>query len=149
MSTQSTPNPEQQAQTVDSVESTELAPNSPKIGEEKTSIARTEQQTLQQQRIERLRPFAWKPGESGNPGGRPKRKPITEFYQQIVDDPAFAETFRQSVMKQLQKGSMVSAFTLKEMADRVEGRVTEKVEVNGDVALSIAARMQRARERDE
>src|SRR5271157_809947 len=26
----------------------------------------------------------WQPGESGNPGGRPKKKPISEAYERLV-----------------------------------------------------------------
>src|SRR5215471_19804879 len=35
-------------------------------------------------KIENLRP-PWKKGESGNPNGRPKRKPITQAYEAVIN----------------------------------------------------------------
>ncbi len=41
-------------------------------------------------RVENLRP--WQPGQSGNPGGRPKKKPITEELERPLDtDPSLFE----------------------------------------------------------
>lgn len=37
-------------------------------------------------RVENLRP--WKPGESGNPGGRPKTKPLTEELARLLEQKA-------------------------------------------------------------
>lgn len=37
-------------------------------------------------RIQNLRP-PWKPGESGNPSGRPKKRPISDRYNSIAETP--------------------------------------------------------------
>jgi hypothetical protein len=37
-------------------------------------------------RIENLRP-PWKPGESGNPDGRPKKRPISDRYNSFAETP--------------------------------------------------------------
>jgi hypothetical protein len=37
-------------------------------------------------RIENLRP-PWKPGESGNPDGRPKKRPISDRYNSLAETP--------------------------------------------------------------
>jgi hypothetical protein len=36
-------------------------------------------------KLENLKP--WPKGVSGNPGGRPKKKPLTEAYQAAINDP--------------------------------------------------------------
>jgi len=37
-------------------------------------------------RVENLRP-PWKPGESGNPSGRPKNRPISDLYAEFAERP--------------------------------------------------------------
>jgi hypothetical protein len=77
-------------------------------------------------RIGNLKP--WKRGQSGNPGGRPKRKPITEAYAQMLEDPELCKQIAQAVVMQILKGN---AQVLKEFTDRVEGKVAERTEVSG------------------
>jgi len=81
-----------------------------------------------------LRP--WKPGQSGNPSGRPKRKPLTDAYAAILDkkiprevaarlkllgQPTYAQVIAISLAKEAIKGKVNAAA---ELADRVEGRIT-------------------------
>lgn len=70
----------------------------------------------------------WKPGESGNPGGRPKKKPLTELYEQILEDPKAVREMRKAIVKTLAAGKIAMVLQLKEMAQRVEGRVGPTVE---------------------
>jgi hypothetical protein len=80
------------------------------------------------------RPF--KPGQSGNPGGRPKKKPLTEAYGRILKrrvpadlvrklglkgHPTYAEMIAISLTREAVKGKVQAA---SELADRVEGRIT-------------------------
>lgn len=37
----------------------------------------------------------FKPGQSGNPGGRQKKKPLTEAYERKVSDPEVAQAIAQ------------------------------------------------------
>ena len=75
----------------------------------------------------------WKPGQSGNPGGRPKKKPLTDAYARILKrrvpaevvrklglrgHPTYAEMIAMSVAKEAIKGKVQAAA---ELADRVEG----------------------------
>lgn len=77
----------------------------------------------------------WKPGQSGNPGGRPKKKPLTEAYGRILKrrvpaevvrklglrgHPTYAEMIALSLAREAVKGKVQAAA---ELADRVEGRI--------------------------
>jgi hypothetical protein len=72
----------------------------------------------------------WKPGQSGNPGGRPKRKPLTDKLLEVLEDPKQLEVLVRVWLKQAQKGSIMH---LREILDRVEGRVALPVDVSGHV----------------
>lgn len=100
-----------------------------------------------------LVPHQFKPGQSGNPGGRPKKQPITDYLIDQLDQPVpeamkaklppiFVEvygthaTFGQVLAFQLVtqglRGDMQAA---KEILDRVEGKVTKKLEHSGRMTL--------------
>jgi hypothetical protein len=79
-------------------------------------------------RPENLTP--WKPGQSGNPGGRPKRKPLTDKLLEVLEDPKELEVLVRVWLKQAQKGSVMH---LREILDRVEGRVPQPLSVSGHV----------------
>jgi hypothetical protein len=81
-------------------------------------------------RAEELAPFRWKPGQSGNPGGRPKRKPLTDKLLEVLEDPKELEALVRVWLKSAQKGSVMH---LREILDRVEGRVALPVDVSGHV----------------
>src|SRR5205823_3686733 len=81
------------------------------------------------------------PGQSGNPGGRPKKNPITECYRAHLEEP-LPHALRISL--KLPKGTTwTDALTMaqlllaikgntqaaKEITDRVEGKVAQQVEV--------------------
>jgi hypothetical protein len=85
------------------------------------------------------------PGESGNPSGRPKRKPITELYERILNDPEALAELEQSVRKALKKGQMAMVLQLREMTDRVEGKVTQTIEA--DITVNLADAIAAARKR--
>jgi hypothetical protein len=93
--------------------------------------------------IENLTP--WKPGQSGNPGGRPKKLPVTDYLREQLErpipeamreklPPIFVEiygpeaTFGQMVaFKLIASSAKGDVFALKELLDRVEGKVTQKL----------------------
>ena len=79
----------------------------------------------------------WKPGQSGNPSGRPKRKPLTDAYAailtkripaavarklQLLGRPTYAQVIAMSLAQEAIKGKVQAA---SELADRVEGRVSQ------------------------
>lgn len=103
-------------------------------------------------RVENLRPYQWKKGQpSPNPGGRPKKAPISDAYAHHVGEPlpddirsklrlpkgaTWADAMALGQLRSAVKGNTVAA---KEIADRVEGRVTlpMEVEVPEDTQLRI------------
>lgn len=87
----------------------------------------------------------WKPGQTGNPGGRPKKKPISEMYERLLGEPEFLEQLEGSVRKMILSGRMVGQLQLKEMTDRVEGKITQPIE--HDVTVNLADAIAEARKR--
>jgi hypothetical protein len=87
------------------------------------------------------------PGKSGNPSGRPKKKPITELYEKLLNDPKVMQKLEASLIQMLAKGNMATVLHLREMTDRVEGKVTQPIEADVTVtnlAETIAAARKRA-----
>ena len=76
----------------------------------------------------------WQKGVSGNPNGRPKKKPITLAYEKLLDDPAVALKVAEGIVAAAKAGDVQAA---REIADRLEGRVPQSVAVEG--TLNIAA----------
>jgi hypothetical protein len=87
----------------------------------------------------------WKPGQTGNPGGRPKKKPVTEMYERILSDPKNLAAIEAATVKALLRGNMAMVLQLKEMTDRVEGKVTQPIEA--DVTVNLADAIAEARKR--
>jgi len=85
-----------------------------------------------------LDPYKFKPGQSGNPSGRPKKKPITEMYERILNNPENVAAIEIAVNKALAKGQMAMVLQLREMTDRVEGKVVQPIEADITVNLSDA-----------
>ena len=86
-------------------------------------------------RIENLRP--WPKGVSGNPGGRPKSKSLSEAYRDrleriVPDDPegrTFAEKIAEVLAKKALKGDVQAA---RELADRAEGKARQSIAFSHD-----------------
>jgi hypothetical protein len=85
------------------------------------------------------------PGQSGNPSGRPKKKVITEIYERLLEDGAFVQDIELAIRKMVSSGRMVGQLQLKEMTDRVEGKVTQPIEA--DVTVNLADAIAEARKR--
>lgn len=94
---------------------------------------------------EALRANLWKKGQSGNPGGRPLKKPVTELYEKILNDPKAMKALERSIVRALGKGQMAMVLQLKEMTDRVEGKVMQPIEA--DVTVNLADAIAEARKR--
>ncbi len=75
-------------------------------------------------RTENLKP--WKPGQSRNPGGRPKKDIASEIAQRVFEENA--EAIEKAMLKALLKGDP-EVFVV--LADRAFGKLTLKVEIPG------------------
>jgi hypothetical protein len=76
----------------------------------------------------------WKPGQSGNPSGRPKRKPLTEALEKIYSDPEECMAAARALAKKARKGSIAH---FQEAANRLEGRVEAADESAGNVVYNV------------
>ena len=67
----------------------------------------------------------WKPGQSGNPLGRPKRRPFTEAIERLLqNNPAALDVAAAAMMAKAHNGD-VAAFNA--LCDRVQGKVPQPV----------------------
>jgi hypothetical protein len=81
-----------------------------------------------------LRPF--QPGQSGNPGGRPKKQPVTDALRELIEQGAIpkarpetlADQLARQLVRQALKGKLAP---LVEIIDRVEGKARQRVEQSG------------------
>lgn len=108
----------------------------------------TEQSTKPKRKLPpALEANLWKPGQTGNPGGRPKKKPITEMFEQMLESEEDFEAIK-SAMRSIffQKSGIAKVMLAKDMADRIEGKVSQPIEANVTVNLAdaIAAARKRA-----
>ena len=78
----------------------------------------------------------WKPGESGNPSGRPKKKPITDIHERILSNPEHLAAIELATVNALKKGNMAFVLQLREVTDRIEGKITQPIEANLNVNLA-------------
>lgn len=88
-------------------------------------------------RAAHLAQYKFKAGESGNPGGRPRKKPITEMYERILAKSKNRKLIEETVLKMVLGGRMSSVLQLREMAERTEGKVVQPVEMGGNVTVSL------------
>jgi hypothetical protein len=78
----------------------------------------------------------WKPGESGNPGGRPKRDVASEIAAAIFENNA--EAIGKAYLKLLKRGSL-GAFSL--LSDRAFGKVAQPLVGGGEGTPPISVKI--------
>jgi hypothetical protein len=107
----------------------------------------------------------FKPGVSGNPGGRPQTKPLTDAYRALLTAPVperlrtirrggkeillpegatFAERIAYGQFLAAAEGNTAAAA---EITDRLEGKVPKPVELDVNGVFSLAERLEAARKR--
>lgn len=72
--------------------------------------------------------FQFKPGKSGNPGGRPKHKPLTDmlihFLEQVDPEDKHGRQFAQQLIRKWFDRAMAhSDVLMMEMLNRIEGKL--------------------------
>jgi hypothetical protein len=70
-----------------------------------------------------LKEHQWKPGQSGNPGGRPKTKQVRDALQKLVNELGLEPAVR-AIYTKAAEGD-VAAF--REIADRLDGKVAQPI----------------------
>lgn len=82
-------------------------------------------QKSKQRDATRIAPWRFVPGQSGNPGGRPKHDLAAEIARAVFENNA--EALYKAYTKAALKGN---AYAFKELADRAFGRLKERVEID-------------------
>lgn len=80
----------------------------------------------------------FKPGNRANPGGRPSRKPLTDELARILQDPKEANRIARAHVREAANGRCRK---FKEIADRIEGKVANCVEVSAAEGEAIHAKV--------
>jgi len=91
---------------------------------------------------EKIRPHQFKPGQSGNPGGRPKTTPLTDALCELLNKPypgdaqhrTLAQVIAAAQVTRAAKGSIAH---FNAVADRVEGKPRQMMELAGPDGAAI------------
>ncbi|MEX2218512.1 MAG: DUF5681 domain-containing protein [Phycisphaerales bacterium] len=79
---------------------------------------------------DRLAAHRWPRGTSGNPGGRPRGGGLTALIRRRLDETHNGKTIAEILVDALIKGAAQGKHQhLKELLDRVEGKVADRVQV--------------------
>lgn len=93
-----------------------------------------------------LKEYQYKPGESGNPNGRPKGESITAKLRKILEEVSpdgrtYADIIAKEIVNNIldQGGNLKHGFNtplLRELLERVEGKIPDKHEIEtGDISI--------------
>jgi hypothetical protein len=82
---------------------------------------------------EAAKPFMFKPGQSGNPGGRPKKKPVTDAYARLMSNPAHADEMAKALYSQALAGNVQAA---RELREGIEGKAMQAIRMDGELGLT-------------
>ena len=85
---------------------------------------------ISERSLANLRPF--KPGQSGNPSGRPKKDIAADIARQLFE--GNAELIAKAMLKQLKKGNP-KVFAI--LADRAWGKPHQQIDVTGQMNVNV------------
>lgn len=98
----------------------------------------------------------WQKGISGNPekqfqlgnqAAAGRRGAITKLFEEIFESSEDIAAVKQQIIKTLTSKGMAGVLMLKEAAERIEGKVTQPMEIEGEIRVSVTEAMAKARER--
>ena len=84
----------------------------------------------------------WQPGKSGNPGGRPKLTPITDWLRKLIDQPdGSGKTGGERIARHLvevasSSGTKTAVPAAEMILDRIEGRVPSRLELDAHILVA-------------
>lgn len=73
----------------------------------------------------------WKPGQSGNPGGKAKKKPLTEALERALANDATADELAEALLSVIKGKGKGTAQAFKEARECVEGKIADRHEHSG------------------
>jgi hypothetical protein len=85
-------------------------------------------------------PYRFKPGQSGNPSGRPKSTPITDALRKALSNPQELSRIIAAILQKAKKGD-VKAFQA--VAERLEGKPAQALTLAGENGGPIVFRLER------
>ncbi len=90
----------------------------------------------------------WKPGQSGNPGGRPRTAVLSQACREKLSEPvpgdAEGRTFAQAIAKMLATKALEGDLrAAQELGDRAEGRPCQSVQIENTTLREAFERMNR------
>jgi hypothetical protein len=109
------------------------------VPDSEQDVANNEDSTAPPRQLGGITGKGFMPGQSGNPSGRPKRKPLSDAYSallgqtvppemarqlRISEASTYAEVVAMALLKEAVKGKVNAAA---EVADRVEGKITQPI----------------------
>jgi hypothetical protein len=95
-------------------------------------LSRDRSTSISDKSLANLRP--WKPGESGNRAGRPRKMVVTEIFEEILQNPDMREAVKGQIVSTITSRGMAGVLLLREMAERTEGKVTQGIELSGTIS---------------
>jgi hypothetical protein len=105
----------------------------------RTGIKQGRRNEPTQRQLEALKPTQFQPGQSGNAGGRPKIKPISDALRQLLDE-AYSgrekrfqglSNLRVMALRMFELAIAGDLRAMQEIADRVEGKIAQRQELCG------------------
>lgn len=109
---------------------------------------------LRERRIANLKPHRFPKGKSGNPlGGKLHKKPLSAAYAEVLEQKCPTDKQGRTWAQVIAAGQAEAARSGKtdaarEIGDRTEGKVKEKLDITGEVNFSLSERIAKARQRD-
>jgi hypothetical protein len=92
----------------------------------------------------------FKPGQSGNPGGRPKGESITSSLRKILEKEHNGKQIMELVAERLVKEALSGKFPfVKELLERTEGKVKEMHELQSQEHITLVVPAPRILSREE
>lgn len=101
--------------------------------------SQTENSTEAVDSVPQLRAHQWKPGQSGNPGGRPKKRLIDQILTELLEQNEGADATE--IARALILMAKSDPKTAQLVAERTEGKPTQKHEVTGGDGGPIKSRI--------
>src|SRR4051812_48420625 len=82
--------------------------------------------------------YRWKPGQSGNPGGKGQRESLTAMLRRVLEKEHNGKPIGELLVERLVKEALSGKLPhIKEVLDRVEGKVKEKLQLEGAGAACV------------